>query len=344
MVLGILVAGVVLCHCGSQTSIATGPPSKSGDPGSLAAARVIEQGGQAIVQVNARARASLGIQTSPLRAARIRPQVTLPATVVATQGLVSLVAAYRTASAQLRKAQIGAQVAGREYVRLEQLYRHQRNASAKAVEAQAGIYHSDEVDVNTARQTLALAAASIRQNWGKAVEEWVRRGSATLRRVLDRQDVLVEMTVPLGMALRPPRTIQLELPAGGRASAGFVSTFPQVDPRVQGVSFLYLTERRPGLAPGANLVAHGRAGGPRTGVVVPSSALVWTHGRAWAYIATAEGRFIRLPVATNIPTSGGWFVTRRLAPGEPVVTRGAEELWTIEMNPALKPLAKEEGN
>ncbi len=328
----------------AREGLAAAPQARAAAPDKSLGAQLSAAGGPRAIHVDQSAQARLSIRTSPLAAGREQHQRTLPATVLPVQTLVSLVASYQAAAAQLQKAQITARVAKQEYERLEKLYRNQRNVSAKALEAQAGIYHGDEVDAQTAQESLALVAASVRQSWGDRVSGWVRRGSKTLQRVLGRQDALVEMTLPLDVPFTAPTEVALDLPAGGRAPGKLVSAFPQADPRVQGVGFLYLTHGQPGLAPGLNLVAHFGVGALATGVVIPSSAVVWNHGRAWAYVATAADRFARREVATDAPEPGGWFVTRGFAAGERVVTRGAEELLAIEPSHAAgSPTSMETG-
>jgi multidrug efflux system membrane fusion protein len=305
------------------------PAASDTSPGPLPG----DDGGPTAIRLDPSTQARLGIQTSRLDAVREQSQMTLPAVVLPVQALIGLIAAYQTAAAQLEKAQITARVSEREHARLEKLYNNQGNASAKAMESAAGIYHGDEVDVHMARENLALAAASVRQNWGDVVAGWVTRGSNTLHRVLRRQDVLLEMTLPPGEPFQAPAAVEFDLPAGGRASAELISAIPQVDPRVQGVGFLYVTRARPGLAPGFNLVAHFGVGALATGVVVPSSAVVWWRGKAWAYVMTPAGTFARRVVPTGVPEPGGWFVTSGFAPGDRVVTRDAEQLLAIESTP-----------
>jgi hypothetical protein len=329
-----LIAGLGIRNRAARLGFAAAAPVPPVGSRPLRPPQAVDDEGNILIRLSAVAQAHLGIQVARLERARARQRTSLPAMVAPVAGLVSLVGAYQAADAQVRKAQIAANVAKQEYVRLEELYKDQRNTSAKAVEAQAGIYHSDEVDVRTARQGLALALASIRRNWGPVVEKWEKRGSVTLQDVLARREVLVELTLPFGAHYAPPSVVGLELPAGGRALAKLVSAFPQVDPRVQGVDFIYLTRGRPGLVPEVNLVAHFGVGLLETGVRIPSSAVVWKGGQAWAYVAIAAHRFERRRVATQVPIHGGWFEARHFVAGERIVTGGAEELLAVESSSA----------
>ncbi len=291
------------------------------------------ENGQAAIRLDPKTQERLGIREAHPQAARERKQMTLPAMVLPVQNLASLVSAYEMATAQLQKAEITASVSEREYARLEKLYSDQQNVSAKAVQAAEGVYRGDQVDVESGRQNLSLALAAVRQSWGDAITGWLAHGRENLQRVIRREDVLIEMTLPPGEPFAAPRRIEFNLPAGGRAFARFVSAFPQVDPRVQGVGYLYVTRARPGLAPGINLVAHFGVGALKSGVIIPSSAVVWLHGKAWAYVDTGQETFARREVSTNIPTPGGWFEARGYAPDDPIVTKGAEQILGVELMP-----------
>ena len=310
------------------------PPAQSAKAAATSpGAKVTHENGQVVIHLSRQAQTDLGIAKSPLKPARERKQKTLPAVVLPVKNLQSLVASYDAAAAQLQKAQISAAVSRREYDRLKKLYSEQQNASAKALQAAEGAYSDDEVDVHLAQQNLSLAVGAIQQSWGEAITGWLAHNTHKLGRVLRRNDVLIEMTVPPDESFAAPSSIEFKMPAGGRTYAHFVSSYPQVDSRVQGAGYLYITQVRPGLAPGIDLVARFGVGALSSGVIIPSSAVVWWHGKAWAYVASAPGRFVQRQVSTGIAAPGGWFVTQDFAPGDSVVTRDAQQLLGVELTP-----------
>lgn len=314
---------------------ASGPrPARAAKEGAtVPQVKVTHKNGQAVIHLDAATQTRLGIAERALKPARERKQKAFPATVLAVGGLQSLVSAYDSAGAQLRKAEITAGVSRREYERLKKLYSEQQNVSAKAVQAAEGAYSDDEVDVELARRNLTLAAGAILRSWGEAITGWLVHNPNQLGKVLRRNDVLVEMTIPPGGSVGPPQSIRFNLPAGGRAFARFVSAYPQVDPRVQGAGYLYVTQARAGLAPGINLTGHFGVGAMESGVILPSSAVVWWHGEAWAYVAVAPGSFERRQVSTDRPVPGGWFVARGFAPGASVVAQDAQQVLGVEVAP-----------
>jgi multidrug efflux pump subunit AcrA (membrane-fusion protein) len=80
-----------------------------------------------------------------------------------------------------------------------------------------------------------------------------------------------------------------------------------------------------------SLVAHLSVGDPMRGVIVPTSAVVWSQGKAWVYLQTAPDRFTRRPVATDIAVEAGFFVGSVLRAGDKVVTEGAQALLSEEV-------------
>lgn len=286
--------------------------------------------GQTVITMSAQAEKLTGIVTAPLKTASGRNEITAPAMVLGVGGLAKLRASHIATAAQLAKAHAQMDVASKEYARLKTLYAKDQNVSLKALQLGEGTLRSDQVDVQAAQQELALEGLMVKESWGGVVEQWMKNNDPRLERVLEQKEMLVEMTVPAGKTSDYPSKVQMEIPGGHHAEASFVSLFPHVDPRIQGVGLLYRTSARAGLAPGTNLVAHYSAGALKKGVVVPRSAVVWWHGKAWAYQETQPGRFTRRLVPTTIPARSGWFVKHGLAPGDLVVTRGAEQLLSIE--------------
>jgi hypothetical protein len=299
--------------------------------------RVSIQKGKVVVKLSSETQSLVGISTALLAAAREQEQITAPAVVLSVQDLVNLSASYAAGQATLLKAENDLGVSRREYERLRNLFTDHQNVSAKTFQAAEGLFHNDQTDVAKARQNLEYQAAALQQSWGAEVAKWVAGNSSNLQRILSRQEVLVQVTLPPGEIPDAPPTISLELPGGGRAKASLVSAFPRVDPRIQGSSYLYKTPARSVLAPGLNLVAYLSFGPRLQGVVVPSSAIVWWQGDAWIYEQTAVGEFTRRPVSTDQPVAGGFFVTKGLSPGEKIVLTGAQALLSEEFRSQIQP-------
>jgi len=293
-------------------------------------AQVSTENGQTVLTLDSPTQSRLGLDVAALAATVTRAQATFPAVVLSVQDLTTSRNSYIAAETQLQKAHLEAGVAHKEYTRLKTLFDENQNISEKSLQSAEATLRANEADVRAGEQQLTLQESIARQEWGSVASKWVE-GSPELQRILDQTEMLVQMTMPSGIEYSAPRTISLETPGGTRTEANFVSTFPRVDPRIQGKSFLYFAHARPGLTPGVNLLAHLSVGNPMKGVIVPTSAVVWSEGRAWVYQQTAADRFTRRAVPTDIPIEKGFFVTEGFSPGDKLVVQGAQALLSEEL-------------
>jgi hypothetical protein len=301
------------------------------------------ENGRTVIRLSAQEQSQAGIEAEKLKPAREREQLAVPAVVPGVQSLVTMASSYATAQANLVTAQNKLSVSQPEYQRLKSLYTNQ-NVSGKDFQAAEGSFHNDQASVAAARQEVAYQLAALRQNWGNRIAQWVAENPSSLGRVLNRQDVLVQVTLPTEGPATAPGEVSLELPNQGSVTAKLVSRFPQVDPRIQGPGFLYVTSAQGTLAPGLNVVAHLSYGPRLKGVIVPSSAIIWWQGEPWVYVETASGQFTHKAVQSDHPVAGGFFCATGFKPGEKVVVQGAEQILAIELNPSPQPSSGGEGD
>jgi hypothetical protein len=296
-----------------------------------APAQITVENGRTLITLDAPTQRRLGFTVVPLAPTVTREQAAFPAVVLSVQELATFRNTYVVTQAQLQRARLQADVAGKEYARLKALFEENQNISEKSLQSAEAAWRSDEADVRAGEQQLSLQAASIRQEWGEVVTKWATEGSAQFQRILDGGESLIEMTVPSGAVFAPPKSISLELPSGSRSQATSVSAFSKVDPRIQGRSFLYLASGQPRLPPGLNLVARLSVGSPLKGVIIPASAVIWSEGKAWVYVQVSNDGFTRSPVATDVPVDDGFFATEGFSIGDKIVTVGAQALLSEEM-------------
>lgn len=289
------------------------------------------ENGQTVLTLDTPTQNRLGLEVSSLTATLTRAQVTLPAVVLSVQDLATFRNGYVTTQAQLQKSRVEADVARKEYTRLKSLFEQNQNISEKSLQSAEGTLQANEADVHAGEQQLNLQESVLRQEWGSVVAKWAVESSPKLQRVFDQREVLVQMTMPSGATFGAPKTISLEIPGGTRTEANLVSTFPRVDPRIQGTSFLYISPAHLGLTPGVNLLGHLSVGSQMKGLIVPTSAVVWSEGKPWAYQQTASDRFSRRAVSTDAPVEKGFFVTQGFSAGDRVVTQGAQALLSEEL-------------
>jgi hypothetical protein len=294
-------------------------------------AQISTENGQTVLTLDSPTQNRLGLEVTALAATVTRAQATFPAVVLCVQDLTASRNTYIAAQTQVQKAHVEAEVTHKEYTRLLTLFEENQNISEKALQSAEATLRANEADVRAGEQQLTLQESVVRQEWGSVAAKWAVQGSPELQRILDQTEVLVQMTMPSGISRGVPRTISLEIPSGTRTEANFVSTFPRVDPRIQGTSFLYLAHAQSGLTPGVNLIAHLSVGNPMKGLIVPTPAVVWSEGKAWVYQQTAAERFIRRAVPTDISVEKGFFVAEGFSPGDKLVVQGAQALLSEEL-------------
>jgi hypothetical protein len=294
-------------------------------------AQISTEDGQTVLTLDSPTQNRLGLEVATLAATVTRAQATFPAVVLFVQDLTASRNTYIAAQTQVQKSHVGTEVARKEYTRLKTLFEENQNISEKSLQSAEATLRESEADVRAGEQQLTLQESVVRQEWGSVAAKWAVEGSPELQRILDQTEMLVQMTMPSGITYGAPRTISLEIPGGTSTEANFVSTFPRIDPRIQGRSFLYLAHAQPGLTPGVNLLARLLVGNPMKGLIVPTSAVVWSEGKAWVYRQTAADRFGRRTVPTDIAVERGFFVADGFSPGDKLVVQGAQALLSEEL-------------
>ena len=271
-------------------------------------AQISVENGQTVLTLDTPTQKRLGLELATLSPTVARAQATLPAVVLSVQDLTTFRTGYVVTQTQLQKSRLEAEVARTEYARLKTLFDQNQNISEKSLQSAEATLRANEADVRAGEQQLNLQSSVLRQDWGTVVAEWAVAGATELQDVLDQREVLVQMTIPSDAAFAAPKTVSLEIPGGGQAAARLVSTYPRIDPRIQGRSFLYICPSHLGLTPNMNLVTHVSIGNQMKGLIVPASAVVWSEGKTWAYLETSPEHFARRAVATENAVDSGFFV------------------------------------
>jgi hypothetical protein len=299
--------------------------------------------GEPSVTLDSETQAHLGIRVTTLLRSSHREEVFAPATVLSAQELIDLRNSYLAATAKMQKTRLSVDVSQKEYDRLHALYQDNQNTSQRSLQAAEATLRSNEVDVQAAEQELRFVEGTARQRWGDVVATWLSKGSPHFDPLFQQSGFLIQVTLPANERVSPEQSVTLETSPGELVPAEFVSRFPRVDPRIQGLSLLYLTTSRDGLSPGMNLTARLPVGARASGVVVQESAVVWWQGKGWAYVQVDRNVFVRREVPTQLAVPKGWFVARGFAPGEKVVVTGAQALLSAELRPQAPAEEKERG-
>jgi hypothetical protein len=301
-----------------------------------APSRVASQNGETVLTFDAAAQKVNGIVTTALIEARQSAEVQATGVVLQLQPILDLKTSYNTAAIDLMKARTTARASLTEYERLRQLNQEGKNASDKAVEGARATSENDAAAVKNAEQSLAILRNSSRLHWGPVVANWLEQGSPQLDALLAQRAFLLQVTGTASDAFVTPQRATVQYADGTHSSARLVSVLPQLDPRLQAPSLLYIVATHPGLTPGINLTVYLPSGPARIGAVIPSSAVVWWQGKAWCYFEESPGKFTRTTVATSNPVANGWFVTEEIDHGARVVTLGAQTLLSEEFRSQIQ--------
>ncbi len=297
--------------------------------------RVSTKDGRPLVTLDAREQARSGVETAPLAPAPHQEQVRAYGTVLDLARLTDLANSYARTRAQLQGAEAELAAARTAFGRARTLNRDQTVSTAQMQVAQAA-FLADQATADMAAVELRTLAATTRQEWGTVLGQALVDGAPALARLIERENLLVQVTLPPGASLPSPPAAAVVEAGGQRIPAAFLSDAARTDPRIQGMSFYYTVPAGSGmLLPGMNVLTDLPAGAATGGAVMPAGAVVWWKDRAWAYRRVSPGGYQRVMVATGLPAPGGGYVVTTLRPGTPVVTQGAQALLSEEFRAQL---------
>jgi hypothetical protein len=301
-----------------------------------APSRVSTDDGKTVLSFDPAAQRANGIFTSVLTATTQRAEAQATGVVVQLQPLLDLKASYNTPATDLIRARANARASSAEYERLRLLNQDGKNAADKTVEAARATAESDAALVQNAQQAITTLKGSAVLHWGPAVAGWIEGNSPQLDALLMQRTFLLQVTSTTAAPFATPKQAVVQYPDGTHATAQFVSVLPQLDPRLQVPSLLYLVAPHAGLVPGVNVSVFLPSGQEQTGVVVPSGAVVWSQGSPWCYVEQSPGKFERVQVETGRPEADGWFVTEGIQTGAHVVSSGAQTLLSEEFSSQIQ--------
>lgn len=290
------------------------------------------QNGRTVITLDGRTQAREGIRVEPLDETSRHTELSATAVLLAVNDLATLRNSYVAAVTKLHRDQVDLATSRSQYERTKTLYDENQNMSLQALQNADGMYRNNQAQVTADEQDPNLQLDTVRQHWGTGVADWIQINSPTLNVLLEQREFLAQVVFPPGEVASAPRTLSFRAPGDRLIHARLISPSPQVNPQIQGISYLYLVPNRSGMAVGMNLAALVPVGHMQTGTVVPENAVVWWQGAAWAYEQISVTDFVRHAVPTNYPVSDGYFVPGASFPtGTKLVTTGASELLSKEL-------------
>jgi len=329
---GVLIAATAICVVAVVFMAAHRPDTGEDEQEAVKTpSHVAVQNGRTVISLDAQTQAREGIQVAPVTETSMRTQLHGTALLLPVTALATLRNSYVAAAAKLQRAQVDVDLSRQQYERIKTLYEQNQNMSLKAMQDAQAVYRNQQAQLNADEADAKLQLDVVGQQWGATIKRWVASSNPVLEAVLEQRYFLAQVVFPPGEVAEPPAALSLMSPGNQLVRARLVSPLPQVNPQIQGISFIYLAPSHAGMAAGMNLAVLLPVGQPLRGSVVPASAVVWWQGKAWAYQATSPGGFTRREVPTGNPVRGGYFVPgATFAPGTKLVTAGAQALLSEE--------------
>lgn len=298
--------------------------------------RVSTTNRETIVTIDQATMAKSGITVAPLTANTSPLDQRAYAAVLAVQDLADARTGYANAKAQLDKARASLNVAQKDYQRLNQLHNDDRNVSDKVFQAGAAALATEQANVQAAQVGLQNAQNGVVQRYGDVIAGWLASDAPTLKRVLQQQEVLIQVTFPAEAAnATPPKMIRVQVADKVFTPATLVARSPRMDPRIQGVGYFYVAPAQ-ALVPGMNVPVFLPTQSEATGVVVPQSAPVWWQGKSWIYVQRSPQHFARVEVPSDQPVNNGFVVRSGLSTNDQVVVTGAQLLLSEEFRSQIQ--------
>jgi hypothetical protein len=298
--------------------------------------------GTGVIRIERAAQELSGIATARLPPAPHLDQIRAYGMVLDAGRITELSNGYVNAAAQLRIAQAKVAFSRAAFERAQKLYDNSERSISQAAREQAeAAWRTDEAAVGSAESQVRTLAATARQEWGPVLGKSLVERSDTVVRLIERQDFLLQVTLPPGVpAPKDVVSAAIEITGNGadnrRAAITLVSPATRTDARIQGVSFFYLAPAESGVLPGMNVLAFLASGAGADGVAIPAEALVWWQDRPWVYRRTEPETFVRTAVDTGQPAPGGGYIVRNLGKDAEIVTRGAQLLLSEEFRAQIQ--------
>jgi hypothetical protein len=241
------------------------------------------------------------------------------------------------------------------YERARVLNADDKNVSDRVLEEARARLEAERARLNSARTTIRTLENALRVSGpaayrlavnagGTVVETMARPGESVeaglpLLRISRLDRLVARVDLPVGQNLPQSAMLARIVPAAHESEvipADRIAATSVIDPKSPGESFLFrLREGRFGLRPGLAVTAYLPQPGPsKQGFTIPPAAVVRLSGKAYVYLQTAAGSFVRREIKVESPVASGYFVTGRLAASDYIVITGAQTLLSEEFKPA----------
>jgi hypothetical protein len=301
-----------------------------------AASRLTVFNGEAVVRLDLAAQQQSGIQTVALHNGLHHRQVRAYGAVADLQPLAELNHSYVNAHSQLRTAQARLAFAKAAFERAQTLYRGSpQTISLAQFQTAEASFQLDQASAEAAEAQLRALTQTARQLWGPVLAQALVEGAPMITRLIEREDVLVQLTLRPGDLMAAPANALVQSDTGSPIRIQYASAASKTDARIQGASFFYIAPATSGLQPGMHVLAFIESEQQLSGVDVPTTAVVWLEGRSWVFLQITPDSFARREIATDVATANG-YVVEGFPEAAKVVTRGAQMLLSEQFRSQIR--------
>jgi hypothetical protein len=312
--------------------------------------RVSINEGVSIVSLSPATQQNSGIQTVKINSANFQGEIKSFGNVMAIDSLIEAKSRYLSLISEIAIAKSASMHSLQQYQRLKMLNDDDKNVSDQDLQAALANVEADKAKISSNEIQLKNLQSNTKLQWGEALASlaFSDKLPAHLAHLLTRKNVLIQISLPLS-AGAPKQDSSVKVTPLNESMAPiqavYISPATQSDTNGFGKTFYYSAPSdllRIGMR--VNVVKTSAAGGATNGVVVPSNAVVWHAGKAWAYFKTGQNKgtvqnktiqFIRKPISTDTEVDEGWF-NQGIAENSEVVVSGAQLLLSEEFKYLIK--------
>ena len=202
--------------------------------------RVSTKNGETLITLDAETQQRNRIETAVLTPTPYHEQARAYGMVLDIARLTALSNNYANAKAQVQTAQAKLGMSRPALERAQKLYEFQQAISQAQKESAEAAFVADQASLAAAEAQVRTLRATAYQEWGSVLGRSLVDGSPMISRLIERQEFLLQITLPPGVSLPvPPATAAIEVGEGERAGITFVSPGTRIDPKIQGISFFY---------------------------------------------------------------------------------------------------------
>jgi hypothetical protein len=296
--------------------------------------------GEPIILLDGASQTKSGLKIETAQRAVYREQVRAYGTVLDIANLTTLSTNYVAATTQMSAAEAKLAASSAAFKRAAALHRNEAGSLAQSEAAEA-TYRSDAAALIAAQSHSRTIAATAIQEWGQTIGTALVQAAPLVQRLIDRQDLLIQVTLPPGLSVEPAKTASIQTGSDtAKVEARLISPAPRTDPKIQGLSFFYLAPAGSGLLPGMSVLAYLSVDGGRPGLTIPPSAIVWHAGKAWIYLRMTSESFTRqaIPQANYERADGGIMIPAAAIPekAQGIVMEGAQLLLSEEFRAQIQ--------